>query len=266
MLAQCCTRDDCWDTTKVGQAIPIAAQKNYIETVKKLYMMMVCDFVNKRLCQMASYLPEFPRPMAATALSETDLKNIIFRGMPNAWQENFNKLLQTLEETRILKAVVLVAEIVTMDAVTIQVEDLDIKDVLIKEEDVVRLTNVQVHGRHPITVAMKQRTIRVVTTVMLTLGSSAMVTLMDRIIGQGSLLVDLMEQQAVFRGGRKNGGDRNDAYQHDAATNASSNNNAPSVASTVTNHTNTSGWGAGNQSAKNAAADNHWIDFVSALE
>eukprot|EP00978_Attheya_sp_CCMP212_P020257 scaffold57750_cov47-Attheya_sp.AAC.1 len=38
---------------------------------------------------MASYLPEFPRPMAATALSETDVKNIIFRGMPNAWQENF---------------------------------------------------------------------------------------------------------------------------------------------------------------------------------
>eukprot|EP00978_Attheya_sp_CCMP212_P046352 scaffold386724_cov63-Attheya_sp.AAC.1 len=27
--------------------------------------------------------------MAATALSETDLKNIIFRGMPTAWQENF---------------------------------------------------------------------------------------------------------------------------------------------------------------------------------
>eukprot|EP00978_Attheya_sp_CCMP212_P011225 scaffold27572_cov24-Attheya_sp.AAC.2 len=27
--------------------------------------------------------------MAATALSKTDLKNIIFRRMPNAWQENF---------------------------------------------------------------------------------------------------------------------------------------------------------------------------------
>eukprot|EP00978_Attheya_sp_CCMP212_P047558 scaffold422017_cov102-Attheya_sp.AAC.1 len=38
---------------------------------------------------MSSYLPEFPTPMAATALLETDLKNIIFRGMPNAWQENF---------------------------------------------------------------------------------------------------------------------------------------------------------------------------------
>eukprot|EP00978_Attheya_sp_CCMP212_P038901 scaffold197346_cov33-Attheya_sp.AAC.1 len=48
--------------------------------------MTVCDFV-KRLRQMASYLPEFPIPMAATALSKTDLKNIIFRGMPNAWQE-----------------------------------------------------------------------------------------------------------------------------------------------------------------------------------
>eukprot|EP00978_Attheya_sp_CCMP212_P040194 scaffold216780_cov35-Attheya_sp.AAC.1 len=27
--------------------------------------------------------------MAATALSETDLKNIIFHGMPTSWQENF---------------------------------------------------------------------------------------------------------------------------------------------------------------------------------
>eukprot|EP00978_Attheya_sp_CCMP212_P013614 scaffold34177_cov35-Attheya_sp.AAC.1 len=37
-----------------------------------------------------------------------------------------------------------------------------------------------------------------------------------------------------------------------------------SAASTVTNHTNASGWGSGNQSAKNAAADNHWIDSVGA--
>eukprot|EP00978_Attheya_sp_CCMP212_P040514 scaffold221755_cov30-Attheya_sp.AAC.1 len=100
-------RDD-WDTAKVGQAITIAgfqatmyawklmilpediyeAQKNYIETVKKLHTMMVSDFV-KRLHHMASSLPEVPRPMTATALSETDLKNIIFRGIPNAWQENF---------------------------------------------------------------------------------------------------------------------------------------------------------------------------------
>eukprot|EP00978_Attheya_sp_CCMP212_P040786 scaffold226323_cov49-Attheya_sp.AAC.2 len=65
------------------------AQKNYIGTVKKLYTMTVRDFV-KRLCQVASYLPEFPRPMAATALLETDLKNIIFCViMPNAWQEDF---------------------------------------------------------------------------------------------------------------------------------------------------------------------------------
>eukprot|EP00978_Attheya_sp_CCMP212_P025876 scaffold84076_cov58-Attheya_sp.AAC.2 len=145
---------------------------------------------------MASYLPEFPRPMAATAFSETDLKNIISRGMPNAWQENFNKLFPALKETRILKVVVLVDEIVTMDAVTIQVEDMDINDVLIKEEDVVRLTNVQVHGGRPIIVTMKRRTIHVIITVMLTLGSSAMIILMDRIIGQGSLL-DLMEQQAM---------------------------------------------------------------------
>eukprot|EP00978_Attheya_sp_CCMP212_P040515 scaffold221755_cov30-Attheya_sp.AAC.2 len=71
-----------------------------------------------------------------------------------------------------------------------------------------------------------------------------------------------------FRGGRGNGGDQNDNYQTNAATNASSNNNnnAPSAASTVTNHTNASGWGAGNQSASNAAADNHWIDSVGAPE
>eukprot|EP00978_Attheya_sp_CCMP212_P008357 scaffold19697_cov30-Attheya_sp.AAC.4 len=66
------------------------AQKKNIETVKKPYTMTVHDFV-ERLYQMASYLPEFPRLMAATALSETDLKrNIIFHGgMPNAWQEKF---------------------------------------------------------------------------------------------------------------------------------------------------------------------------------
>eukprot|EP00978_Attheya_sp_CCMP212_P044217 scaffold304403_cov59-Attheya_sp.AAC.1 len=64
------------------------AQKNYIENVKKPYTMTVRDFV-KRLRHMASYLPAFPRLMAATALLETDLKNIIFCGMPNAWQENF---------------------------------------------------------------------------------------------------------------------------------------------------------------------------------
>eukprot|EP00978_Attheya_sp_CCMP212_P045185 scaffold336636_cov53-Attheya_sp.AAC.2 len=70
-----------------------------------------------------------------------------------------------------------------------------------------------------------------------------------------------------YCGGRGNGGDRNDAYQNEAATNANSNNkNAPSAASTVINHTNASGWGSGNQSAKNAAADNHWIDSVGAPE
>eukprot|EP00978_Attheya_sp_CCMP212_P004280 scaffold9365_cov51-Attheya_sp.AAC.3 len=77
--------------------------------------------------------------------------------------------------------------------------------------------------------------------------------LMDRIIVQGSLL-DLMEQQAVV------------AVENDAANNAGYNNNAPSAASTVTNHTNASGWGAGNQSANNAAVDNHWMDSVGAPE
>jgi hypothetical protein len=32
----------------------------------------------------------------------------------------------------------------------------------------------------------------------------------------------------------------------------------------VTNHMNASGWGAGNQSDNNAAADNHWIDSIGA--
>eukprot|EP00978_Attheya_sp_CCMP212_P026376 scaffold86597_cov60-Attheya_sp.AAC.4 len=64
------------------------AQKNYIETVKKPYTRTVCDFVSKRIHQMACYLPDFPKPKAVTALSDIDLKNIIFRGMPTAWQEN----------------------------------------------------------------------------------------------------------------------------------------------------------------------------------
>eukprot|EP00978_Attheya_sp_CCMP212_P015234 scaffold39229_cov60-Attheya_sp.AAC.5 len=55
-----------------------------------------------------------------------------------------------------------------------------------------------------------------------------------------------------FRTGHGNGGDRNDTYQNDAANNAgSNNNNVPSAASMVTNHTNASGWGAGNQVANN---------------
>eukprot|EP00978_Attheya_sp_CCMP212_P038633 scaffold193211_cov56-Attheya_sp.AAC.2 len=105
-----CLRDvarDDRDTAKVGQPNTIIgfnttmyewklmilsediyeAQKNYIETVKKPFTMSVRDFV-KRIRQMASYLPEFPKLMTASALSDTDLKNIIFRGMPTAWQEN----------------------------------------------------------------------------------------------------------------------------------------------------------------------------------
>eukprot|EP00978_Attheya_sp_CCMP212_P029377 scaffold104174_cov39-Attheya_sp.AAC.1 len=63
-------------------------QKNYTETVKKPFSMSVRDFV-KRIRQLASFLPEFPKPVAASGLSQTDQKNIIFRGMPSAWQENF---------------------------------------------------------------------------------------------------------------------------------------------------------------------------------
>eukprot|EP00978_Attheya_sp_CCMP212_P010436 scaffold25289_cov46-Attheya_sp.AAC.5 len=39
-----------------------------------------------------------------------------------------------------------------------------------------------------------------------------------------------------------------------------------SAASMVTNHTNASGWGTGNQSANNAAANNLWIDSIGAPE
>jgi hypothetical protein len=64
-------------------------QKNYIETVKnKPFTMPVRDFV-KRIRQLASFLPEFSKPHVASGLSDTDLKNIIFRGMPSTWQENF---------------------------------------------------------------------------------------------------------------------------------------------------------------------------------
>eukprot|EP00978_Attheya_sp_CCMP212_P019036 scaffold52846_cov53-Attheya_sp.AAC.1 len=100
-------RDD-WDTVRVQYPATIGGfnatvyawkemilpedvyemQKNYIETVKKPFTMSVRDFV-KRIRQMASFLPEFPMPMGASGLSQIDLKNIIFRGMPSAWQENF---------------------------------------------------------------------------------------------------------------------------------------------------------------------------------
>jgi hypothetical protein len=63
-------------------------QKNYIETVKKPFNLPVRDFV-KRLRQLAAYLPEFPKPQGSTFISDNDMKNIIFRGMPSAWQENF---------------------------------------------------------------------------------------------------------------------------------------------------------------------------------
>jgi hypothetical protein len=79
-------------------------------------------------------------------------------------------LPRTLEEKRILEAVVLVAVIVIIDAVTIQVEDVDIKDVCINDEVLVHLTNVWLHGRRPTIVATKQNMIRVVITVMRKLG------------------------------------------------------------------------------------------------
>jgi hypothetical protein len=43
----------------------------------------------KWIRQLASFLPEFPKPPAASGLSDSDLKNIIFHGMPSTWQENF---------------------------------------------------------------------------------------------------------------------------------------------------------------------------------
>ena len=106
-----CLRDiarDDWDTARAGYPPTIGGfnatvyawkemilpedvyemQKNYIETVKKPFTMSVRDFV-KRIRQVALFLPEFPMPMGASGLSQIDLKNIIFRGMPSAWQENF---------------------------------------------------------------------------------------------------------------------------------------------------------------------------------
>jgi hypothetical protein len=52
-------------------------QKNYIETVKKPFTMPVPDFVKRISRQLASFLPEFPKPMVASGLSDTNLKNII---------------------------------------------------------------------------------------------------------------------------------------------------------------------------------------------
>eukprot|EP00978_Attheya_sp_CCMP212_P005550 scaffold12459_cov56-Attheya_sp.AAC.2 len=241
-----CLRDvarDDWDTAKVGQPNTIVgfdatmyqwklmilpediyeAQKNYIETVKKPFTMSMHDFV-KRIRQMASYLPDFPKPMTATALSETYLKSIIFRGMPNAWQENFvhaNMRIASVtwaQMTDYLASEQVIAD-TQQDKTTkgrvsqggrssgyagrgsnpgrgrgyqgqhFQAQGRGSSNGSFKRSP-------QVHGLVPQIVAMKSEMIPVGIMAMRTLGNNVMATLMDRIIVQG-LRLELKEQQAV---------------------------------------------------------------------
>jgi hypothetical protein len=83
--------------------------------------------------------------------------------------------------------VLMVAKVVPVEVL------LQVEDVAIKEEDIANMAiNVVVPGVIQMTVITTSRTIHVVITVMLTLGSSVMTILMDLIIVQ-----DLMEQQAM---------------------------------------------------------------------
>eukprot|EP00978_Attheya_sp_CCMP212_P035687 scaffold156847_cov66-Attheya_sp.AAC.1 len=299
-----CLRDvacDDWDIAKVGQAITIAgfkatmyvwklmilpediyeAQKNYIETVKKLYMMT-----------MASYLPEFPRPMASTALLETDLKNIIFCGVPNAWQENFVHANMRISSITLVQMTnYLASEQVIAD--TQRDKNPKGRGSSGRNSHNGRDYNPGrgrgYQGRSYQGRGCSSSNKR--SSSWMPSNNSRNEAKNDPCRYHGNAQHTWLKsygnpdgpnywpgftprphgrtghgRRGGFRGGLGNGGDWNDAYQNNAATNASSNNNEPSAASTVTNHTNTSGWGAGNQSAKNAAADNHWIDSVGAPE
>jgi hypothetical protein len=312
------TRDD-WDTAKVGQPNTIVgfdatmyqwkmmilpediyeAQKNYIETVKKPFTMSVRDFV-KRIRQMASYLPDFPRPMTATALSETDLKNIIFRGMPNAWQENFvhaNMRIATVTLAQMTDY--LASEQVIADTR----RD---KTTRGRGSQGGRSSGSAGRGSNPgrgrgyqgrnFQARGRGSSKRSASSSWTGSTNSRNEARSDPCRYHGNAHpwkqcygnpdgpnyrpgFTPRAQGATgrgrggFRGGR--GGDRNDAYHNDAASNAGSNqnSNAPGSASTVTHTTprpgwgttNASGWGSGTQPANNAA-DNHWIDSVGAFE
>eukprot|EP00978_Attheya_sp_CCMP212_P001020 scaffold2113_cov63-Attheya_sp.AAC.2 len=208
-------RNRTWDHGRKHRDID-EAQKNYIETVKKLY----------------------------TMTSRSSLAQ---------------------EEKRVTRAVFLkVAMVVVPVEVLLQVEAM-----AIKAEDIANTMalNVEVHGLVQMTVAMKPRMIHVIITGMHTLGSRFTPR------PHGATCCGC----GGFRGRHGNGGDQNDTYQNDAASNIGSNNHAsPSAASTVMNITtsrsgwvdraNASGWGSGNQSASNATVNNHWIDSVGAPE
>eukprot|EP00978_Attheya_sp_CCMP212_P014730 scaffold37681_cov54-Attheya_sp.AAC.3 len=197
---------------------------------------------------MASYLPEFPKLMAATALSDIDLKNIIFQGMPTACQENF------VHAKNMCIALITLAQMTDYLASEQVIADarreknnkdhgsqsgrgrstgsrevlLQVKVMAIKEEDVANMAiNVEVHGLVQMTVAMKPRTIRYY----------------GYPDGRGPnycpWFTPSRPHGATGRGcdgfrdsSGNGGGDWNDAYQNDAASNAGSNNHAsPSAAS-----------------------------------
>jgi hypothetical protein len=315
-----CLRDvarDDWDTAKAGQPETLQGfettlyqfklmilpediyetQKNYIETLKKPFTMSVRDFV-KRLRQIASYLSDFPRPANATDLSEANLKNIIFRGMPKAWQENFvhaNMRITTItlaQMTDYLSSEQVIADARREKATTG------------RGSSGGRYGHSTGRGANPGRGRGYQgRNFQARGRGSFKRGAS------NSWSGSTSSRNEAQNDpcryhgnahswkicfanpdgpnyrpgftprshgatgrgRGGFRGGR--GGDRNDAYHNDAASHASSvNANAPSSASTMTNtptsgwgSNNASGWGSNNKTASNAA-DNHWIDSVGRSE
>jgi hypothetical protein len=63
-------------------------QGAYIETVDKPFKMTVQEFAY-RVQFLNNCLTEFPQPEGADILTVTQIKNIIFRAMPQEWQTNF---------------------------------------------------------------------------------------------------------------------------------------------------------------------------------
>jgi hypothetical protein len=79
------------DTLKAEMILPTARQTlvDYLETLTKPRQMTVEAFVN-RLKVMIRYVANIPfLGVDPPTISQTKLKNIIFKAMPSTWQTNF---------------------------------------------------------------------------------------------------------------------------------------------------------------------------------
>ena len=279
-------------------------QKNYIETVKKPFNLPVRDFV-KRLRQLAAYLPEFPKPQGSTFISDNDMKNIIFRGMPSAWQENFAHANMRI-------TTVTLAQMTDYLASEQVIADTRRENTRGRSPHGGRHNNSgrgfiggRGRGRHSFSRGGRSNHKRSGTWSARSDSSNAASNDPCRYHGNAHTWKMCYGNpdgpnyrqgftprgqnpggrgRGRFHGGRSNGGGRNDAYQNDAAsynagymaaTNAASvQTGSPSAASTLTNNgPKPSSWGNSNnhtsswgRPATNAATDNHWIDSVGAPE